>query len=123
MKKSQITALLGGLIVIIGTFLPYAIVAEQSLNMFSMGDSAKTVAILFIVLAILSTIFGYFGKNKVWWLSIINLVFAGIGALLIFIHIGKLHQETNLQVGMCVYVIALGFIVSLASSVLGIIRK
>jgi cytochrome bd-type quinol oxidase subunit 2 len=123
MKKSQITSLLGGLIVIIGTFLPYATVGGNSLNMFSMGDSAKTVAIVFIVLAGLSAIFGYFGKNKVWWLSIINLVFASIGALLIFLHIGKLHKETDLQVGMCVYIIALGFTVSLVSSLLGIMRK
>ena len=123
MKKSQITALLGGLLVIIGTFLPYASVGGNSLSMFSIGDSAKTVAILFIVLACLCTVFGFFGKNKVWWLSIINLVFAAIGALLIFLHIGKLHKETDLQVGMSVYVIALGFTVSLVSSVLGIMRK
>jgi hypothetical protein len=123
MKKSQITALLGGLIVIIGTFLPYASVAGNSLTMFTMGDSAKTVAIVFIVLAGISAILGFFGKNKAWWLSIINLIFAGIGALLIFMHIGKLHRENELEIGMCVYTIAIGFMISLASSALGIMRK
>jgi cytochrome bd-type quinol oxidase subunit 2 len=123
MKKSQIIALLGGLIVIIGTFLPYATAGEQTLTMFSMGQTAKTVAITFIVLAGLCTIFGFFGKDKAWWLSIVNMVFAAIGALLIFMHISKLHKESDLNIGLCVYVIALGFIICLASSVLGIKRK
>jgi|GEM_PF-1856511 len=123
MKKSQLIALVGGLLVIIGTFLPYVSVGGASLTMFSMGESAKTVAIVFIVLALLCALFGFLGKGKAWWLSIINLLFAGIGSLLIFLHIGKLHKEGGLDIGMCVYVIALGFVVCLVSSALGIMRK
>jgi hypothetical protein len=77
---------------------------------------------VFIVFACISAITGFFGKDKVWWLSIVNLLFSGMGALLIFLHIGKLHKE-GLDIGISVYAIALGFIAGLVSSVLGIMRK
>lgn len=110
------------LLIVLGTFLRYVKMGDQSFTMFALGGPAKSIGILFIVIGFLSGLFSYFGKDKVWWLSIINLWVSGLAAFLIFAHIGKLGKEATVM-GMCVYVIAAGTIVSFASSVLGIAKK
>jgi hypothetical protein len=123
MKKSQLTGLAGMAIIIIGTFLPYVTVGEQSFTMFSLGGPAKTVAILFIVLGLLSGVFAFFGKGKAWWLSILNLIVSGLAALLILVHINKLGKEAANVIGISVYVIAMGAVIGVVSSVMGIMKK
>lgn len=122
MKKSQIVGLIGMPISIIAAFLPYIKIGEETFNMFSMGKDAKSVAILLIIMAIISGLLSFFGKNKVWWLSFINLIVSSLAAFLIFAHLNHL-KENETSISIAIYIFAVGFVICVVASVLGILKK
>ncbi|MCI5059194.1 MAG: hypothetical protein MRY83_23985 [Flavobacteriales bacterium] len=122
MKKSQIAGLVALVIILIGTFLPYVEVGDQSFTMFGLNKQAKTVAIVFIVLGVLGGLFSFLGKGKVWWLSIISLLIFGLTAYVVFAHLGKL-GKSEMAIGVSMYAIATGAVVGLISGGLGIAKK
>lgn len=76
MKKKQVIALLGSIILFIGVFMP--IISVPMIGNMNYFQNGKGDGVIIIILAFLSIIFSFLNKNQGLW-------FTGIGSLIVLL--------------------------------------
>lgn len=118
---NRILSILGGLLVAIGVFVPFASMAGISMSMMESGGLSGNKSVVYVIMGIgaIAALVGLVNKR---FLNILNIILglaaAGMGALL---YSGE--KEKSMDPGMGTWMIIVGGVLIILGAIMGVAKK
>ena len=131
LNNGQKIGLVGGIIALVGFFLPWVSLSSETVSGSYMGIQTGAFGLIALISAILVIVFSVINKSS---MPILTIVFAIIGLLLVLLLFGQLEQlrqlfetlngltdpsaEVTMNYGIGIWITIVGFIIGLVGGIM-----
>ena len=116
-KNAAITTIVGGLLLVVGSFLPWFTLGGSSVNGFDGGDAYFTLIAGAIIAALGYMTFA--GRSYPFWIGWVVAALAGLLVVIDYFDIKDTADLTGGSVGIGIWIMFAGVIVALAGMYMG----